>query len=50
VNTGHNHPAVVKAAQEQCANLVHGQCSIFFHEPMIKLIPELLEVLYHIMA
>ncbi|KAK9710686.1 hypothetical protein K7432_008261 [Basidiobolus ranarum] len=40
-STGHCHPKVVKAAQDQIGNLIHGQVNIFFHEPMIKLIEKL---------
>ncbi|KAI9365773.1 pyridoxal phosphate-dependent transferase [Pilaira anomala] len=41
-NTGHSHPTVVKAVQEQAANLVHGQVNIFFQKPMLDLIQGLL--------
>ncbi|KAL0095779.1 pyridoxal phosphate-dependent transferase [Phycomyces blakesleeanus] len=37
-NTGHCHPTVVKAVQEQAANLSHGQVNIFFQKPMLDLI------------
>ncbi|ORX45098.1 aminotransferase class-III [Hesseltinella vesiculosa] len=37
-NTGHCHPTVVKAVQEQAANLTHGQVNIFFQKPMLDLI------------
>ncbi|ORX94623.1 hypothetical protein K493DRAFT_407920 [Basidiobolus meristosporus CBS 931.73] len=40
-STGHCHPKVVKAAQEQVGKLVHGQVNLFFHEPMVKLIEKL---------
>ena len=36
-NTGHCHPRVVAAAQEQCSKLVHGQVNIAYHEPMLQL-------------
>ncbi|CAO3694632.1 unnamed protein product [Umbelopsis ramanniana] len=40
-NTGHCHPHVVKAVQEQAATLTHGQCNIFYHKPMLELIEKL---------
>ncbi len=43
-NTGHAHPRVVKAIQEQAAKLLHGQANIVFHEPMIRLAEELLTI------
>ena len=42
---GHCHPVVSGAAAEQCMNLVHGQCSIGFHEPGLKLISTLLPLM-----
>lgn len=42
LSTGHCHPAVVKATQEQCAKLVHGQVSVCYHNPMLQLIEKLL--------
>ena len=36
-NTGHAHPRVVKAVQEQAAMLLHGQQNIVFHEPGLEL-------------
>lgn len=44
-NTGHCHPAVVAAAQAQTATLIHGQANIVDHEPMLRLIAALREVL-----
>ncbi|GAA5799480.1 pyridoxal phosphate-dependent transferase [Helicostylum pulchrum] len=41
-NTGHCHPTVVKAVQDQAANLAHGQVNIFFQKPMLDLIEGLL--------
>jgi len=38
---GHCHPKVSEAAAQQCHTLVHGQCSIAFHEPYLKLIERL---------
>jgi 4-aminobutyrate aminotransferase len=40
-NTGHCHPRVVRAAQEQCARLIHGQANIVYHRPMLQLTEEL---------
>jgi len=36
-NTGHCHPHVTKAVQEQVGRLVHAQVNICLHEPMIQL-------------
>lgn len=43
-NTGHAHPRVVKAIQEQAAKLLHGQANIVLHKPMLQLIEELLPI------
>jgi 4-aminobutyrate aminotransferase len=43
-NTGHAHPRVVKAIQEQAAKLLHGQANIVYHQPMIQLVDELLKI------
>ena len=43
-NTGHAHPRVVKAIQEQAAKLIHGQANIVYHKPMLELVDELLTV------
>jgi 4-aminobutyrate aminotransferase len=43
-NTGHAHPRVVKAIQDQAAKLLHGQANIVYHQPMIQLVDELLKV------
>jgi 4-aminobutyrate aminotransferase len=43
-NTGHCHPAVVKAVQEQAAKLLHGQANIMFHPPLLELVEELSEI------
>ncbi|KAL1934448.1 hypothetical protein VTP01DRAFT_6630 [Rhizomucor pusillus] len=40
-STGHCHPDVVKAVQEQAAKLSHGQVNIVFHRPMLELIEKL---------
>jgi 4-aminobutyrate aminotransferase len=36
-NTGHAHPRVVAAIQDQAAKLLHGQQNIVFHEPGLRL-------------
>jgi 4-aminobutyrate aminotransferase len=36
-NTGHAHPRVVAAVQEQAAKLLHGQQNIVYHEPGLRL-------------
>ena len=36
-NTGHSHPQVVKAIQEQAAKIMHAQVNCYFHEPLIRL-------------
>mmetsp|Transcript_12522 Transcript_12522/g.15725 ORF Transcript_12522/g.15725 Transcript_12522/m.15725 type:complete len:416 (+) Transcript_12522:164-1411(+) len=41
-NTGHCHPRVVQAAQEQCANLIHGSVNVGVHDPMYELTEHLL--------
>jgi 4-aminobutyrate aminotransferase len=40
--TGHCHPKVAKAVAEQAYQLSHGQITIAYHEPMLKLIKKLL--------
>jgi 4-aminobutyrate aminotransferase len=40
-NTGHCHPKVVRAIQEQAAKLLHGQANIVFHPPLLDLAEEL---------
>src|SRR2546423_1853276 len=37
VNTGHAHPRVVAAIQEQAAKLLHGQQNIVYHEAGLRL-------------
>ncbi|KAF9653244.1 acetylornithine aminotransferase [Thelephora ganbajun] len=44
-NLGHCHPKVSQAAANQCLSLVHGQCSIAFHEPYLRLIEKLLPIM-----
>ncbi|MEE8390276.1 MAG: aminotransferase class III-fold pyridoxal phosphate-dependent enzyme [Anaerolineae bacterium] len=43
-NTGHCHPKVVLAVQEQAAKLLHGQANIIFHPPLLELAEELRRV------
>jgi len=45
VNTGHSHPRVVAAIQEQAAKIIHAQQNIFAHEPMMKAAQALTETL-----
>lgn len=40
-NTGHCHPRVVRAIQEQAAKLLHGQANIVFSPSLIRLVEEL---------
>ncbi|MGI8475282.1 MAG: aspartate aminotransferase family protein [Thermomicrobiales bacterium] len=35
-NTGHCHPRVVAAIQEQAAKIIHAQANILAHEPMMR--------------
>jgi 4-aminobutyrate aminotransferase len=44
-STGHAHPKVVKAIQDQAAKLIHGQANIVYHRPMLELIDELQTVM-----
>jgi 4-aminobutyrate aminotransferase len=44
-NTGHCHPKVVAAAQAQIAKLIHGQINIVYHQPILDLVNELLQVM-----
>ncbi|MEW6231901.1 MAG: aminotransferase class III-fold pyridoxal phosphate-dependent enzyme [Chloroflexota bacterium] len=37
-NTGHCHPTVVAAVQEQAARLLHGQVNIVYHRPLLDLV------------
>jgi 4-aminobutyrate aminotransferase len=45
VSTGHCHPKVVAAAQEQVGKLVHGQYTTVLHRPLLTLTERLSEVL-----
>jgi 4-aminobutyrate aminotransferase len=44
-STGHCHPRVVAAAQEQVATLIHGQYTTVMHRPLLTLTERLSEVL-----
>jgi 4-aminobutyrate aminotransferase len=44
-NTGHAHPRVVAAIQEQAARLLHGQQNIVFHEQGLRLYDRLIRLL-----
>lgn len=43
-NTGHCHPRVVKAIQDQAARLIHAQINIYYHQPALRLVDALREV------
>jgi 4-aminobutyrate aminotransferase len=45
VNTGHCHPKVVKAVQEQATKVAHAQMNIYRHQPMLDLTDKLVEIL-----
>ncbi|PRP73501.1 hypothetical protein PROFUN_02510 [Planoprotostelium fungivorum] len=40
-NTGHCHPKIVQAAQDQVAKMIHAQVNIVYHRPMLDLIKRL---------
>lgn len=44
-NTGHCHPKVVKAIQDQAAKAIHAQVNVGMHTPMIELTKRVLDVL-----
>jgi len=44
-STGHCHPRVVAAAQEQIGKLIHGQYTTVMHKPLLELTERLGEVL-----
>ncbi len=44
-STGHCHPRVVAAAQEQVGKLIHGQYTTVMHRPLLDLVERLGEVL-----
>lgn len=43
-NTGHSHPVVVKAIQDQVAKIMHAQVNCYFHPPLIRLSHALIDV------
>ena len=43
-NTGHAHPHVVQAVQEQSAKILHAQVNIVYHEPLLRLTEELSQI------
>lgn len=45
VSTGHCHPKVVAAAQEQVGKLIHGQYTTVMHQPLLRLVDKLQDVL-----
>ncbi|HZL64143.1 MAG TPA: aminotransferase class III-fold pyridoxal phosphate-dependent enzyme [Thermoleophilia bacterium] len=45
VNTGHCHPAVIKAVQEQATKVSHAQMNIYRHQPILELSEKLVEIL-----
>jgi len=45
-NTGHCHPKVVQAIQDQASKLIHGQANIVMHKPMLDLIDRLKKVVH----
>ena len=44
-STGHSHPRVVAAAQEQVAKIIHAQYTTVKHRPLLTLVDRLSEVL-----
>src|SRR5688572_33266258 len=44
-STGHCHPRVVAAAQEQVGKLIHGQYTTIMHRPLLTLVERMGEVL-----
>jgi 4-aminobutyrate aminotransferase len=43
-NTGHCHPRVVQAIQDQAARFIHAQVNIYHHEPLLRLAEALRQV------
>lgn len=43
-STGHAHPRVVRAIQEQAPRLLHGQATLVIHRPMLELVEQLLTI------
>ncbi len=45
VNTGHCHPEVIKAVQEQATKVSHAQMNIYRHQPILELSEKLVEIM-----
>src|ERR687893_567892 len=45
VATGHSHPRVVKAVQEQAARFIHMAGTDFYHEPQVKVGEKLISLM-----
>ena len=45
-NTGHCHPKVVAAIQDQAGKLIHGQANIVMHQPMLELVEKLQKIVH----
>ena len=43
-NTGHAHPKVVKAVQDQAGKMLHAQMNMYYHQPMLDLADKLCEI------
>jgi 4-aminobutyrate aminotransferase len=43
-STGHSHPKVVKAAQDQTAKIIHSQANMFYNQPTMDLAAKLVEI------
>ena len=43
-NTGHCHPKVVKAAQDQLGKMIHAQMNMYLQQPMLDLAETLCEI------
>lgn len=43
-NVGHCHPQVVAAVQAQAGKLIHGQINLVYHQPILDLVEQLLQV------
>ncbi len=43
-NTGHCHPRVVEAIRAQAGKIIHAQVNILYHEPLLRLVEALREV------
>ncbi|KAI9016171.1 pyridoxal phosphate-dependent transferase [Hyaloraphidium curvatum] len=44
-STGHSHPTVVKAVQDQAAKIPHVQQNIMFHRPMSELVARMKQIM-----